>query len=291
MNDRFARDGMKLGGVLTAMATPFGADGGVDEDAAVRLMRHLLENGSDGLVLAATTGEGATMTDEEKIRLWELGVAECGEATVIAATGTYDTRHSAELTERATAIGVDAVLAVTPYYNKPNRRGILEHFKAIAAATDKPVVVYNIPSRCVIDLPNELLAELAQIDNVSAVKQARYEDVEPIDGMDLLAGNDEMLAHVMDVGGTGGILVSSHLVGREMRRMIDEPEARAQIHEDLKDLFAAMFVTSNPIPLKAALRLAGHDVGSPRLPLVEASEEETATVREALERHGLLARV
>ena len=294
MSGRFAREQMiaaSLGGVLTAMVTPFDANGALDEETAVRLMHHLLENGSDGLVLAATTGEGATMTDEEKFRLWELGVAECGDATVIAATGTYDTRHSAELTERATAIGVDAVLAVTPYYNKPNRRGILEHFKVIAAATDKPVVVYNIPSRCVIDLPNDLLAELAQIDNVRAVKQARYEDVEPIEGMDLLAGNDEMLAHVMDVGGTGGILVSSHLVGREMRRMIDEPDARAQIHAELKDLFAAMFVTSNPIPLKAALRLAGRDVGSPRLPLVEASEEETATVREALERHGLLARV
>jgi 4-hydroxy-tetrahydrodipicolinate synthase len=288
---RFARDPMSLGGVLTAMVTPFDANGALDEDGAVRLMHHLLENGSDGLVLAATTGEGATMTDDEKFRLWELGVAECRDATVIAATGTYDTRHSAELTERATAIGVDAVLAVTPYYNKPNRRGILEHFRVIAAATDRPVVVYNIPSRCVIDLPNDLLAELAQIDNVTAVKQARYEDVEPIEGMDLLAGNDEMLKHVMDVGGTGGILVSSHLVGREMRRMIDEPDSRAQIHEQLKDLFAAMFVTSNPIPLKAALRLAGHDVGSPRLPLVEASEEETATVREALERHGLLARV
>jgi len=282
---------MTLGGILTAMVTPFDADGGFDEDAAVGLMHHLLEHGSDGLVLAATTGEGPTMTDDEKFRLWELGVAECGDAPVIAATGTYDTRHSAELTERATAIGVDAVLAVTPYYNKPNRRGILEHFKVIADATDKPVIIYNIPSRCVIDLSNELLAELAQIDNVTAVKQARFEDVEPIDGMDLLAGNDDMLAHVLDVGGTGGILVSSHLVGREMRRMIDEPEARAQIHGELRDLFEAIFVTSNPIPLKAAMRLAGHDVGAPRLPLVEASDEETAVVREALERHGLLARV
>ena len=289
MTDRFAR--MNLGGVLTAMVTPFDADGGLDEGATAALMHHLLENGSDGLVLAATTGEGPTLTDEEKVRLFELAVAECGDATVIANTGTYDTRHSAELTERATAIGVDAVLAVTPYYNKPNRRGILEHFKVIAAATDKPVVVYNIPSRCVIDLSNELLAELAQIDNVTAVKQARFEDVEPIDGMDLLAGNDDMLAHVLDVGGTGGILVSSHLVGREMRRMIDEPDARAQIHGELKDLFEAIFVTSNPIPLKAAMRLAGHDVGSPRLPLVEASDEETSVVREALERHGLLARV
>jgi 4-hydroxy-tetrahydrodipicolinate synthase len=291
VSERFARDGMKLGGVLTAMATPFGADGGVDEDAAARLMRHLLENGSDGLVLAATTGEGATLSDDEKFALWELGVAESGDATIIAATGTYDTRHSVELTERATEIGVDAVLAVTPYYNKPNRRGIVEHFKAIAAATDRPVVLYNIPSRTAVDMPNDLLAELGQIENVAAVKQARYEDVEPIEGLALLAGNDDMLARVLDLGGPGGILVSSHLVGREMRRMIDEPDARAEIHEELKDLFKALFVTTNPIPLKAALRLAGHDVGSPRLPLVEASEEETAVIREALERHGLLARV
>jgi 4-hydroxy-tetrahydrodipicolinate synthase len=305
VSDRFARADMtetdpralgqaerlRLGGVLTAMVTPFDAEGRLDEEAAVALMHHLLENGSDGLVLAGSTGEGATLTDDEKHRLWGLAVAECGGAPVIAGTGTYDTRHSAELTARATEIGVDAMLVVTPYYNKPNRRGIVEHFKTVAAATDRPVVVYNIPSRCVIDLSNELLAELAQIDNVAAVKQARYEDVEPIDGMELLAGNDEMLAHVLDIGGAGGILVSSHLVGREMRRMIDEPDARAEIHESLKDLFEALFVTTNPIPLKAALRLAGHDVGGLRLPLVEASEEETAVVREALERHGLLARV
>jgi len=282
---------MKLGGILTAMVTPFDADGGFDEENAARLMHHLLENGSDGLVLAGSTGEGATLTDEEKFRLWELGVAEAGDAPVIAGTGTYDTRHSCELTERATEIGVDAVLVVTPYYNKPNRRGCVEHFKAVAAATDRPVIVYNIPSRCVVDLPNDLLAELAQIENVAAVKQARYEDVEPVDGMELLAGNDDMLAKVLDLGGPGGILVSSHLVGREMRRMIDEPDARAEIHEQLSDLFKALFVTTNPIPLKAALRLAGHDAGGLRLPLVEASDEETATIREALERHGLLARV
>jgi 4-hydroxy-tetrahydrodipicolinate synthase len=291
VSDRFAREHMNLGGVLTAMVTPFDADGGFDEDTAASLMHHLLENGSDGLVLAGSTGEGATLTDEEKFRLWELGVAEAGGAPVIAGTGTYDTRHSCELTERATEIGVDAVLVVTPYYNKPNRRGCVEHFKAVAAATDKPVIVYNIPSRCVVDLPNDLLAELAQIENVAAGKQARYEDVAPVDGMELLAGNDDMLAKVLDLGGAGGILVSSHLVGREMRRMIDEPDARAEIHEQLSDLFKALFVTTNPIPLKAALRLAGHDAGGLRLPLVEASEEETATVREALERHGLLARV
>ena len=305
MSDRFARETMneprahgraarlrpELGGILTAMVTPFDADGGFDEGAAAALMHHLLENGSDGLVLAGSTGEGATLTDEEKLRLWALGVAQSGGAPVVAGTGTYDTRHSVELTERATEIGVDAMLVVTPYYNKPNRRGLVEHFKAVAAATDRPVIVYNIPSRCVIDLPNDLLAELAQIENVAAVKQARYEDVEPIDGLALLAGNDDMLAKVLDLGGAGGILVASHLVGPQMRRMIDEPDARAEIHEQLQDLFKALFVTTNPIPLKAALRLAGHDVGGLRLPLVEASEEETATIRQALERHGLLARV
>ncbi len=282
---------MSIGGVLTAMVTPFDRDGGLDEDAAVRLMHHLLENGSDGLVLAGSTGEAATLTDEEKARLWELGVAECGDALVVAGTGTYDTRHSAELTERATELGVDAVLVVTPYYNKPNRRGVAAHFKAVAAATDRPVIVYNIPSRCVVDISNDQLAELAEIENVSAVKQARYEDLAPIEGLDLLAGNDDVLADVLDMGGSGGILVASHLVGGEMRRMIDEPEQRRELHESLTDLFKALFVTTNPIPVKAALELAGHDVGGLRLPLVEASEEERQVVREALERHNLLAAV
>jgi 4-hydroxy-tetrahydrodipicolinate synthase len=282
---------MRIGGILTAMVTPFDGEGALDEDGAVRLMRHLLENGSDGLVLAGTTGEAPTLSDDEKCRLWELAVAECGEATVIANTGTYDTRHSAELTERATEIGVDAVIAVTPYYNKPNRRGILEHYRSVAAATDKPIVLYNIPSRCVVDLSNELLSELAQIDNVVAVKQARYEDLAPIDGLDLLAGNDDVLADVLDMGGTGGVLVASHLVGREMRRMIDEPHRRQEIHASLADLFKALTVTSNPIPIKAALNMAGHDVGGLRLPLVEASEEEKAAIRAALERHNLLTRV
>jgi 4-hydroxy-tetrahydrodipicolinate synthase len=289
---RFGREGMSIGGILTAMVTPFDANGALDEDAAVRLMHHLLENGSDGLVLAGTTGESPTLSDDEKIRLWELAVAETRrDATVVAGTGTYDTRHSVELTERATEIGVDAVLVVTPYYNKPNRRGIKAHFETIAAATDRPVVVYNIPSRTVTDIPNDLLAELAQIDNVAAVKQARYEDMQPIDGMDLLAGNDDVLARVMDMGGTGGILVASHLVGREMRRIIDEPGRRQEIEDGLRDLYRALTVTTNPIPIKTALQLAGHEVGGLRLPLVEASEEERAVVREALERHNLLAAV
>jgi 4-hydroxy-tetrahydrodipicolinate synthase len=281
----------QLGGILTAMVTPFDRDGELDEDAAVRLMHHLLDNGSDGLVLAGSTGEGATLTDEEKARLWELGVAESGDAPVIAGTGTYDTRHSVELTERATEIGVDAVLVVTPYYNRPNRLGIKAHYEAVAAATDKPVVAYNIPSRTATDMPNDLLAELAQIDNVSAVKQARYEDYAAIDGLDLLAGNDDIFAKTMDLGGTGGILVASHLVGREMRRIIDEPDRRHEIEEGLRDLYKAITVTTNPIPVKAALNMIGVEVGGLRLPLVEATEEEKAVIRAALERHELLAAV
>jgi 4-hydroxy-tetrahydrodipicolinate synthase len=280
-----------IGGILTAMVTPFDREGALDEDASVRLMHYLLENGSDGLVLAGSTGEGATLTDEEKARLWELGVAESGDATIIAGTGTYDTHHTVELTRRATAIGVDGMLVVTPYYNRPNRRGIKAHFETVAAATDRPIVAYNIPSRTATDMPNDLLAELAEIDNVVAVKQARYDDLAPIEGMALLAGNDDILAKVMDLGGTGGILVASHLVGREMRRIVDEPERRREIEDGLRDLYRALTVTTNPIPVKAALNLAGHDVGGLRLPLVEASDEEKAVIREALERHHLLATV
>jgi 4-hydroxy-tetrahydrodipicolinate synthase len=283
---------MPIGGVLTAMVTPFDDQGRVDEEAAVRVMRHLLDNGSDGLVLAGTTGEGATLTDEEKVRLWELGVAEVGdEAYLVAGTGSNDTAHSVHLTERATAVGVDAHLVVCPYYNKPNRRGLLAHYRAVAAATDLPVIVYNIPSRCVVDMDNELLRELGQIEHVDAVKQARYEHLEPIDGLDLLAGNDDTLAKVMDIGGTGGILVSSHVIGREMRRMIDEPDARHEIHETYADLFRAMFITSSPTPVKAALNMIGVGVGGLRLPMVEASEEEKAAIRDVLTRHGILAAV
>jgi 4-hydroxy-tetrahydrodipicolinate synthase len=301
MGERFQRPdgvpawdnrGVTIGGVLTAMVTPFDADGRVDEAAFVNLIHYLLEHGSDGLVVTATTGEGPTLNDDEKVRLWQLAVQEAGDATVIAGTGTYDTAHSIHLTEKATEAGVDAVLVVTPYYNKPNRRGLIAHFTAVAGATNLPVVVYNIPGRCVIDLPNELLKELAQtIPNVVAVKQARFEDVEPIDGMDLLAGNDDMFAQILDMGGPGGILVASHVVGTEMRRMIDEPENRADIHESLKDVFDAMFVTSSPAPAKAALNMLGVPVGAPRLPLVEVSDEEAAVVRGVLERHGLLSAV
>jgi 4-hydroxy-tetrahydrodipicolinate synthase len=281
-----------ISGILTAMLTPFDADGRVNEDAFVALLHHLLENGSDGVVVAGSTGEGSTLSDQEKLRLFELAVREADGAPVIAGTGSNDTAHSVELTGRAAQLGVDAALVVTPYYVKPNRRGIVAHFAAVAgAAPELPIVVYNIPSRCVVDIPNELLAELAQVENISAVKQARFEDIAPIDGMDLLAGNDDTLAETLDKGGTGGICVASHIVGREMRRMMDEPDQRHEIAEGLRDVFAAMAVTVNPIPVKTAVRMLGHDVGGFRLPLVEASDEEAEEIRVVLDRHGLLSAV
>jgi 4-hydroxy-tetrahydrodipicolinate synthase len=275
------------------MVTPFDERGRLAEDEAVGLMRHLTENGSDGVVLAGTTGEAPTLSDEEKLRLWELGVGALGEsATVIAGTGSNDTAHSVRLTERASELGVDAVLVVTPYYNKPNRRGLVAHFRAVAAATDRPVILYNIPSRSVIDLPNDLLRELAEIPNVQAVKQARSTDVEPIEGLDLLAGNDEMLADVLDMGGTGGILVASHVVGREMRRMVDEAESRAQIAAEIEPVVRALnTVAPAPATVKAAFNLLGRHLGSPRLPLVPASDSEIDELRAALERHGVLSAV
>ncbi len=282
---------MTFGGILTAMVTPFDENGGFAEDAAARLMRHLLANGSDGLVLAATTGEGPTLTDDEMASLWGIGAELSGDAPCIAGTGTNDTRHTIELTERAAEAGADGALVVTPYYNKPNRRGLIEHFRAVAAATDLPIVLYNIPSRTALDMPNDLLRELAEIETVVAVKQARYEDIQPIEGLDLLAGNDDVLASVLDLGGTGGICVLSHIVGPEMHRMIDEPESRAEIHASLQRVFALHDVATNPIPVKAALAMLGHDVGGLRLPLVEVSDEERDRIRSVLEAHGLLERV
>jgi 4-hydroxy-tetrahydrodipicolinate synthase len=220
----------------------------------------------------------------------ELAVAERPEGmSITAGVGSNDTRHAVELTERATALGVDAVLSVTPYYNKPNRRGILRHYEEITRATDKPIILYNIPSRVVIDVPNDLLAELAQLDNVEYVKQANNENLAPIDGLGIYAGNDDILLRTLEIGGCGGICVASHLVGDEMRRMVDEPENRAAIDASLRDVYAAMGVTTNPIPVKAALELAGHPVGGLRLPLVEADEGERDQIRSVLERHGLLA--
>jgi 4-hydroxy-tetrahydrodipicolinate synthase len=282
-------------GILTAMVTPFDADGALAEEPTAELVRHLLANGSDGVVLTGTTGEASTLSDDEKARVWDIGVevsrAERPSAPVIAGTGSNDTSHAVELTARAAAAGVDAALVVTPYYNRPNRRGVLAHYAAVANSTDLPIVAYNIPSRTGVDMPNDLLAELGQIENIVAVKQARAENLAPIAGLDLLAGNDDMLAAVLDMGGTGGILVASHLVGNELRRMIDEPAERHAIEARLTPLYEALSVAPACIAVKAALNLLGHDTGGVRLPMVEASPNELAVIRGALEAHGLLERV
>jgi 4-hydroxy-tetrahydrodipicolinate synthase len=278
-----------FGPILTAIATPFDDDLSVDEEAFVALHQHVCANGSDGVVACGTTGEAPTLSDAEHLRVVELACSERpAGTTVVAGTGSNDTRHACEMTERATELGVDAILSVTPYYNKPNRRGIIRHYQEIARATDKPVILYNIPSRVVIDLPNDLLAELAQIDGIEAVKQANNENLAPVDGLQLLAGNDDSFARCLDVGGVGGILVASHIVGTEMRRMVDEPERRAEIDAGLRDVYEALSVTTNPIGIKAALNLLGLRAGGLRLPLVEADEQETAVIRSMLERHGLL---
>jgi len=283
---------MSLGAVLTAIVTPFDDDLAVDEQAFVDLMHHLAAHGSDGFVVCASTGEPSTLRSAEHLRAVELACRNRPPgAVIVASTGSNNTRHSCRMTAAATELGADAILSVTPYYNKPNRRGIVAHYREIARATDKPIILYNIPSRVVLDLPNEFLAELAQIERVDYVKQANNDNLALVDGLGLYAGNDDAFARVLDLGGCGGILVSSHVAGDQMRRMVDEPEHRAEINDSLRELFAAMFVTTNPIPVKAALNLLGHRVGGLRLPLVEADDAETAPIRAALEHLGLLDNV
>jgi 4-hydroxy-tetrahydrodipicolinate synthase len=280
---------VNLGAILTAMVTPFDAAGRVDEEEAVRLMHHLAEHGSDGLVMCGTTGEASTLSDQEHLGMIRLAVEEMrGRSTIVAGTGSNDTRHAVHLTEAATELGVDATLSVTPYYNRPNRRGIVRHFEEVAKATDKPIVLYNIPSRTGTDMPNDLLAELAQIERIEAVKQANNANLALIDGLELYAGNDEILCETVELGGAGGVCVASHIVGDEMRRIVDEPDSRRETDAELQDVYRALAVTSNPIPIKAALNLLGHRVGGHRLPLVEADEQETAVIRAMLERRGLL---
>jgi len=280
-------------GLLTAMITPFHTDGRVNEDAAVAMARHLLANGSHGLVVAGTTGEAATLTDDEQVALVELIVQECGaDGAIVAGAGSNDTRHAIELTQRVVEAGAEAVLSVTPYYNKPNRRGIFAHFTEVArAAGDTPVILYNIPGRTAVNMPPDLLAALAQIPGIEAVKQANTAEQQPIDGMAVLAGNDDAFAANLDMGGAGGICVASHIVGPEMRRMYDEPDARAEIDASLRDVYETLFITASPTPVKAALNMLGHEAGTLRLPMVEADEAETAAVRAMLERHGLLSAV
>jgi 4-hydroxy-tetrahydrodipicolinate synthase len=281
-----------LGTLLTAVVTPFDDDLDVNEEAFVAMLRHLADHGSDGAVVCGSTGEAATLDDDEHVALVELAARERPHAdfTIVAGAGSNDTRHAVHLTERVTAAGADAVLSVTPYYVKPNPRGLLGHYEAIAKSTDLPILLYNIPVRTALDIPNDLLAEIgARNDNIVGVKQANNDALAPIDGLEIYAGNDDIFAATLDMGGAGVISVAAHLVGDEMRRMVDEPDERAAIHERLSDLFAALFVVTNPVLVKAALNLLGHDVGGLRLPLAAADESETSAIREALAHQGLLA--
>jgi 4-hydroxy-tetrahydrodipicolinate synthase len=280
-------------GVITAMVTPFSDDGALDLDGARSLARHLVDHGSHGLVVAGTTGESPTLEGGEVLRLLEAVLEEVGDrATVIAGTGSNDTRHARELTGRAARAGAHGVLVVTPYYNKPNEAGIRAHFAAVAeAAGETPVIVYNIPSRCVINIPPALLAQLAADNpNIVAVKQANNDDLGPIEGLEVLAGNDDVFARCLELGGTGGILVASHVVGDEMRTIYetaaagDHDRAR-ELDAELRGVYEALTVTANPIPVKAALAMDGLIGGTMRLPMVPATEEERAVVRTALDAH------
>jgi 4-hydroxy-tetrahydrodipicolinate synthase len=289
-----------LGRLLTAMVTPFADDGSVDLAAAQALARYLIENGSEGIVVSGTTGESPTLSDAEKLSLVEAVCAEIGdEAVVVAGTGTYDTAHSMHLTREARARGAAGFLVVTPYYNKPPPEGIVRHFGAIAeAAGGLPILVYNIPQRVVLNLEPGLLVRLGrEIPGVVGVKQATT-DLDQAravvaSGLALYAGNDDLLLPFAEIGGVGGVCVASHLVGRDMLRVI-ELVAAGQVEEartldgQLQEVYGALSVTTNPIPLKAALNLLGHHVGGLRLPLVEAAPGEVEQVRAALEHRGLL---
>jgi len=285
----------EIKGLLTAMATPFDESGAVDHDAARRLAAYLLEHGSHGLVIAGTTGECPTLTDQEEIELLRAVRAEVGdEALLICGTGTNDTRHSCELTRMAAEAGADASLVVVPYYNKPNRAGIRAHFETVAAAVpDLPMVMYNIPSRVVINAGPELLGEIGRsVDNIVAVKQANDDELGPIEGLTVLAGNDNVFLRVLEFGGGGGITVASHIVGDQMREMWEAAQsgdldrARA-IDAEITPVYEATSVTTNPIPLKAALAMLGLCEDRLRLPLVSADAKQRAAIKAGLDSAGV----
>jgi 4-hydroxy-tetrahydrodipicolinate synthase len=284
-----------LGEVLTAIVTPFGPDRSVDLDKFRELAAYLVDHGSDGLVVVGTTGESPTLSDSERNDLIRAALEAVGErVTIVAATGTYSTRHSVCLTRDAHELGADAFLVVTPYYNRPPQRGIVAHFEEVAKATDRPIVVYNIPSRVVVNIEPETITRLAEIENVRAVKQANDDLAQArriVDETDLAlyAGDDNLIHPFLELGGAGGVCVHTHLVGPQVKEMVrafrsgDAARAR-QIDEELAPAYELLRVQTNPIAVKAALNLLGHDVGGLRLPLVDANDEEVARIRDCLER-------
>jgi 4-hydroxy-tetrahydrodipicolinate synthase len=290
-----------LGNVLTAIVTPFREDGAVDFDSFQRLARYLVENGSDGVVVSGTTGESPNLTDDERLDLFRAAIEAVGnDATVVAGTGTYSTAHSVHLTEQADKLDVDAFLVVTPYYNKPPQRGIVAHFEEIARASDKPIVVYNIPARVVVNIEPETVSRLAEIPTVRAVKQANDDLAQAkhvvATGLDLYAGDDNLIQPFLEVGGIGGVCVHTHVVGPQVAAQVKafrsgDAERAREIDRELDPAYELLKVQSNPIPIKAALNLLGHGVGGHRLPIPPPTEDEISAVRGCLERLGLLIAV
>jgi len=287
-----------LGRVLTAIVTPFREDGSVDLDAFQDLARHLVDHGSEGIVVAGTTGESPTLSDDERSDLISAAVEAVGsDASIVAGTGTYSTEHSVRLTKQAAALGADAALVVTPYYNKPPQRGIVAHFEAIAQVTDLPIVVYNIPARVVLNIEPETMSRLAEIETVRAVKQANDDLAQARHilevGLDLYAGDDNLVLPFLELGGLGGVCVHTHVVGPQVAEQARAAAAgnldRArELDRALQPAYDLLKVQTNPIAIKAALRLLGHKVGGHRLPLVDPTDEELDRVRGCLERLGLL---
>jgi 4-hydroxy-tetrahydrodipicolinate synthase len=291
----------RFGDLITAMVTPFDNDGKLDVDASQKLADWLVEQRSEGLVLAGSTGEGPTLNDEEKIALWKAVVeAVGGRASIIANSGTYDTAHSIHLTKEAEKAGVDAILAVTPYYNRPPQNGLSAHFRAIAAATGLPVLLYDIPIRTGRKIEHPTLIELSSVDNIVGVKDAcgdpqgaaRLISEAPGD-FQVYSGNDADTLPWLSVGAVGVIAVASHIVGPQMSEMIErfhsnDPETARKIHLELMPVFDAMSITTNPIPVKAALELMGHKVGAPRLPLPEATKDQKNELKKVISSAGVM---
>ena len=289
-----------MGRLLTAMVTPFDARGEVDYRQAKKLALSLLDSGSDGLVVSGTTGESPTLSREEKLRLFsEIRSAVADRGTVVAGTGNNDTRESQKLTREAERIGVDACMLVVPYYNRPTQQGLLEHFKAVAQSTTLPCIIYNVPSRTVTNLAAATLIKLSQIDNIVGVKEASgdfRQIAEVVDGTrkDFLvySGNDSDTLPILALGGHGVISVASHLVGMQIKDMIRKSlggkfQDAARIHRHLLTLIGALFVVSNPAPVKWALNYLGFGVGRPRLPLVEPDEESADLIEATLKDYNI----
>lgn len=284
-----------FGRVLTAMVTPFKKDLTIDFDQVKKLARHLVQSGSDGLVVAGTTGESPTLTKEEKVELFRVVVEEVGgDAVVIAGTGSNNTSASIELTQAAAKVGVDGVMLVGPYYNKPSQEGLYQHFKTIAQSTNLPVILYNVPGRTAVNLQPQTVVRLSRIDNIVAVKEAsgNLDQVSELrrslpDHFAIYSGDDSLTLPIMALGGKGVISVVSHLVGLRIQEMINAYTSgnvtmAAKIHCSIFPVFKGMFVTTNPVPVKAALNMLGWQVGAPRLPLVEATPEEKENIKKIL---------